>query len=79
MAVGDIIVVNDKMQRGYSYELVAPAGKGIAKDFQPHYSPRQMLEMGVFEGKYCNDCRDEFPATWFKNAKISDVADPALN
>ena len=79
MAVGDIILVNDKMQRGYSYERVAPAGKGFAKDFQPHYSPRQMLEMGVFEGKYCNDCRDEFPAAWFRNAKISDIADPKLN
>ena len=79
MAVGDIIVVNDQMQTGYSYELVAPAGKGFAKDFRPHYSPREMLEMGVFEGKYCNDCRDELPAAWFKNAKISDVADPKLN
>ena len=79
MAVGDVIVANDKMQSGYRYELVVPAGIGFAKDFQPHYSPRQMLELGVFEGKYCNDCRDEFPATWFKDAKISDVADPALN
>ncbi len=38
-----------------------------------------MLEMGVFEGKYCNDCREELPSEWYMNARLSDVADPALN
>ena len=79
MPVGDIIEVNDKMQTGYRYKLVEPMGENFAADFKPIYSPQQMLEMGGFEGKYCNDCIDEFPEAWFKNAKISDKPDPKLN
>ncbi len=79
MAIGDIIHVDDKMQSGYSYELVAPTGRSFAKDFMPHFTPKEMLAMGVFEGKYCNDCRDEFPASWFASAKIANFPDPALN
>ena len=79
MAVGDIIEVNDKMQTGYSYILVAPVGECKDADFMPFFSPKQMLEMGVFEGKYCNDCTSEYPHEWFKNARISETPDPALN
>lgn len=79
MALGDIICVNDQMQKGYHYHLVAPEGGDFASGFNPYYSPADMLEMGVFEGKYLNDCRDEFPAGWFEGAKLSPVADPLLN
>ncbi len=79
MPPGDIIEVNDRMQTGYRYELVAPAGEGFDAGFEPFYSPREMLQMGVFEGKYCNDCGAEFPAEWFENAKLSDAPDPSLN
>lgn len=79
MAVGDIVEVNDRMQTGYRYTLERPAGEDFGAGFQPHLSPRQMLEMGVFEGKYCNDCRDEFPADWFHDAKTSETPDPTLN
>ena len=71
MKSGKIIEVNDKMQTGYSYYLSAKVGKSFSEDFSPFYTPAQMLEMGVFEGKYCNDCQDEFPKSWFENAKIS--------
>ena len=71
MKSGKIIEVNDKMQAGYTYYLSAEVGKSFSEDFNPFYTPAQMLEMGVFEGKYCNDCQDEFPKSWFENAKIS--------
>lgn len=73
------VVVNDLMQRGYIYERTARAGRDMRDDFQPAFTPQQMLELGVFEGKYMNDCRGEFPAAWFKKAKTSRVADPAVN
>lgn len=78
-AVGDIVVVSDRMQSGYCYRLDALPGGEFAPGFEPRFSPKEMLEMGVFEGKYCNDCRAELPEAWFANAKISDVPDPSLN
>ncbi|UWP94849.1 hypothetical protein K3X48_11620 [Aliiroseovarius crassostreae] len=77
--VGDEVHVNDKMQSGYSYRLEAPVGAEFAPGFTPHHSPAEMLAMGVFEGKYLNDCRDEFPQTWFDGAKLSDRPDETVN
>jgi hypothetical protein len=72
--------VNDKMQRGYTYELVAPAGRGFAPDFKPELTPAEMLHLGVFGGKYMTDCRKEFPKSWFQHAKLSpNGRDPARN
>ena len=79
MTIGDIITVNDSFQQGYSYRLDAPEGRGFADAFRPHFSPEEMLRLGIFEGKYCNDCRYEFPVSWFQGAKLSDQADPKLN
>ncbi|MGI9476596.1 MAG: hypothetical protein ACR2PI_07815 [Hyphomicrobiaceae bacterium] len=77
--MGRIVRVNDTMQTGYSYELVAAAGADFDVRFEPYFTPAEMLAMGVFEGKYCNDCRGEFPRAWFRNAKLSDNADASLN
>jgi hypothetical protein len=63
--------VNDKMQRGYRYTLVAPVGRSFHPDFRPELTPRQMLALGVFCGKYMTDCRREFPASWFARAKLA--------
>ena len=39
-----------------------------------------MLKVGVFGGVYLNDCQKEFPASWFRNAKLSpSKKDPLLN
>ena len=65
-----IIKVHDKMQRGYSYSLTEKEGQNFAPDFKPELTPKQMLELGVFEGHYLTDCQKEFPSDWFKNAKI---------
>ena len=74
------IVVNDLMQRGYAYELTMPAGRGFDPTFTPELTPREMLELGVFGGKYMTDCRDEFPASWFRKAKLChEFHDPKLN
>ena len=59
------------MQQGYAYELIAPIGEGIAPDFRPELTPKEMLALGVFGGKYMTDCRDEFPADWFEEAILS--------
>jgi hypothetical protein len=66
-----VIVVNDKMQRGYRYELTAPAGRDFDPAFTPDLTPAEMLQLGVFCGKYMTDTRDEFPASWFARAKLS--------
>lgn len=73
------IVVNDKMQKGYSYVCEAPVGKKFDPEFKPDLSPKEMLELGIFGGKYMNDCKDEFPKAWFTNAKLSVIKDSKLN
>jgi hypothetical protein len=74
------VTVNDLMQRRYQYERVAPAGQRFHPDFRPELTPRQMLTLGVFGGKYMTDCRAEFPAAWFAEAKLCHEShDPALN
>ena len=75
-----IVTVNDRMQRGYRYELTAPTGRDFDPEFTPELTPRQMLALGVFGGKYMTDTRDEFPASWFARAKLSpERRDPSLN
>lgn len=79
---GKTIFVNNKMQKNYSYTLLFNIGTKLTHggfdkngvkikypDFKPKYTPQQMLRMGVFEGKYCNDQIFEFPKEWFLNNK----------
>lgn len=65
------VVVNDKMQRGYKYECVAPPGRHFDHDFTPALTPAEMLELGVFGGVYLRDCGQEFPTSWFARAKFA--------
>ena len=64
------VVVHDKMQHGYVYFRTEPVGRNFAAGFSPDLTPRQMLQLGVFGGKYMTDCRQEFPKSWFTRAKL---------
>ena len=74
------VTVNDRMQRDYVYTLSEPAGRNFHPDFAPELTPKEMLALGIFGGKYMTDCRDEFPASWFAKARLSSGGrDPELN
>jgi hypothetical protein len=78
--VGKIVTVSDMMQKGYQYECTEQPGKNFDPDFTPDLTPAEMLQLGVFGGKYMTDCQDEFPAAWFKNAKLRhEFHDASLN
>ncbi|MDQ3117624.1 MAG: hypothetical protein M3Q86_13620 [Verrucomicrobiota bacterium] len=74
------IRVDDRMQRGYEYLLTKPAGKDFAVGFRPELTPKQLLRLGIFGGRYMTDCAAEFPADWFEKAKLCpERHDPKLN
>lgn len=64
------VIVHDKMQNGYYY-LTEEEGQNFHPDFSPELSPKEMLSLGVFGGKYMTDCTNEFPSDWFDQAKLS--------
>lgn len=74
------VTVNDKMQKRYIYTLTEPEGKNFDLRFKPELTPKEMLEIGVFGGRYMTDCKKEFPSSWYKKAKLcSTMHDPKLN
>jgi hypothetical protein len=74
------VVVNDRMQRGYVYLLTEPPGGNFDPQFRPQLTPAELLKIGVFGGKYMTDCAREFPAEWFRGAKLcAERHDPQLN
>lgn len=78
--MGRFVTVDDRMQRGYKYQITEPTGRNFDAAFRPDLTPPQMLALGVFGGKYMTDCRDEFPASWFRKARLASVhRDPTLN
>lgn len=81
---GRRVSVSDRMQRRYAYTLEAPRGRAFAPGFRPELAPGAILRLGVFEGKYLNDCILELPREWFARAlragRLSPGgADPRLN
>lgn len=74
------IEVDDLMQHGYVYWLTEPPGRNFHPDFRPQLTPRQMLNLGVFGGKYMTDCAPEYPPDWFDTARLCpERHDPELN
>ena len=74
------VVVNDLMQQDYVYYRTEPVGGNFHSGFHPELTPREMLELGVFGGKYMTDCKEEFPDDWFAGARLSpERHDPELN
>ena len=51
------VLVNDRMQKGYVYDRTEPVGRNFTPGFEPQLTPKQMLRLGVFGGKYMTDCR----------------------
>jgi hypothetical protein len=75
-----LVVVNDRMQTNYFYFLTESIGENFHPGFHPELTPKEMLELGVFGGKYMTDCTAEFPSEWFEKAKLCpDRHDPDLN
>jgi hypothetical protein len=73
---GDTIHVSNKMESSYTYQLAAEPG-ALEAGFKPWADPGEMLALGVFEGKYLNDCLTEFPAEWFLRAIALDKLRPS--
>jgi hypothetical protein len=75
-----IVIVSDKIQAKYVYELSEKIGKNFNPEFKPELTPKEMLELSVFGGKYMTDCKREFSQNWFKKAKLfSEKHDAKLN
>jgi len=64
---------------GYTYTLEANPGEDFDPLFAPALTPGEMLFMGVFEGKYLNDCADEFPKEWYLFGRMSTKPDISCN
>ena len=51
----------------------------INKEFRPDLTPKQMFALGIFGGQYFPDfakAKKEFPASWWKGAKLSQDGKP---
>jgi hypothetical protein len=74
------VVVNDLMQEDYIYYYSEPVGRNFHPAFTPELTPKEMLRLGIFGGKYMTDCTGEFPSSWFDKAKLRhEVHDSGLN
>ena len=72
--------VDNGRQPKYLGMIIGTQDKQSNLVFQPQFTPKEMLEFGVFGGWYFEGDIDEYPFEWFENAKLSsDGYDVALN
>ncbi len=64
-------IVHDNIQREYVYYRTEPVGWNSAPEFRPQLTRKQVLELGVFGGKYMTDGAGEIPAHSFTRARLS--------
>ncbi len=50
--------------------------KAFDPDFTPQFTPKDMLELGVFGGAYFEHVPPHHPASWWKKAKLSPDGKP---
>jgi hypothetical protein len=73
------VTAQNAMQRGYSYVLECRPGEAFDPAFKPALTPQEMLQLGIFGGRYLNSAMDEYPPSWFVHAKLSGVHDKKVN
>ena len=74
------VKVDEIYQNNYQYQLTEKTGENFHKYFRPELSPKEMLELGVFDGSYFGCVPKEFPKDWFTHAKLCSVKhDASLN
>lgn len=57
-----------------------PAGEYDHDEFNPDLTPQQMLERGIFGGRYFNEIPDDLPSEWWGKARRAEKEpDPSLN
>lgn len=75
---GDLVhgTATMSLQKDYTYRLDVDPGTSFDPRFTPALTPAEMLFMGVFEGKYLNDCWREFPQEWYLDAAAANKLSP---
>ena len=76
------IIASNRFQKNYIYYLTQSIGSHFHPNFKPEMTPKQMLEIGIFDGMYTSVTHDrgEFPKSWYTKAKIAGAKpDPQLN
>ena len=65
------VIITDRMQRGYVYWRTSRSAGTSRRGSRRISTPKEMLRLGIFGGKYMTDCQEEFPRSWFARASCA--------